>query len=374
VFVFFADVFRPDYLATAVFVDDVDKLFDSFNSVKHGASGKPLRSPLSDKSPHIGHWTKASMGIKSWIFLKDGKPAFKQLPPSQNGWIVDIGAVQHVWRTLKSAGFHYLETRSLNQDPLENTFGVIRLHCGSNNNTTVGQFADALKASIINGLAYTGLRNANCEGDDTELLDNLHSFLKESSASRPNPSTSHGRETIHDGLSASRIAEQVEREVNDVDMGLFSVAYVSGFIARHVLRAVRCDDCKACLTSPVMMSTNAFIYFKEYKDNEQSLTYPSERLVETVSASVTLLEGMMAEVAHTYSVEEKITAAIKTTVDFRWIQSSGCLLHHQEIVDGIARSVTRISIPWWCKRRNRLLMKGSRQRATMRKMKILSHT
>jgi len=92
--------------------------------------------------------------------------------------------------------------------------------------------------------------------------------------------------------------------VNAVDIGLFSVAYVSGFIARHVLRAVRCDDCKACLTSPVMMSTNVFIYFKGYKDNEQSLTHPSERLVETVGASVTVLEGMMAEVAHTFSLRE----------------------------------------------------------------------
>ena len=54
----------------------------------------------------------------------------------------------------------------------------------------------------------------------------------------------------------------------------------------------------------------------------------------------------MAEVVHTYSVEEKITAAIKNTVDFGWIQSSSCSLHHQEIVDGIAWSVTRISIPW----------------------------
>jgi len=263
------------------------------------------------------------VGIKSWIFLKDGKLAFKQPPLLQNGWIVDIGAVQHVWRTLKSAGFDYLETQSLNQDHLENTFGVIRLHCGSNNNPTVGQFVDALKARIINGLAYAGLHNANCGGDDTELLDNLYSLIKESSASRPNPSTSHGRETVHDGLSGSRIAEQVQQEVNDVDMDLFSVTYVSGFIVRHVLRAVRCDNCKACLTFPVM-STNAFVYFKEYKDNEQSLTYPSERLVEAVSASVTLLDGMMAEVAHTYSVEEKITAAIKNTIDFGWIQSSGC--------------------------------------------------
>jgi hypothetical protein len=54
---------------------------------------------------------------------------------------------------------------------------------------------------------------------------------------------------------------------------------------------------------------------------------------------------MMAEVAHAYSVEEKITAAIKNTIDFGWILSSGCLLHHQEIVDGTTRSVAKISIP-----------------------------
>jgi hypothetical protein len=96
-----------------------------------------------------------------------------------------------------------------------------------------------------------------------------------------------------------------------------------------------------------MLSANAFIYFKEYKDDEQSLTYPFERLVETVSASVTVLEGMMAEVAHRYWVEEKITAAIKNTVDFGWIQSSGFSLHHQEIGDGIGQSISRISIPWW---------------------------
>ena len=211
----------------------------------------------------------------------------------------------------------------------------------------MGQFVDALKTSIINGLVYTGMRNANCEGVGAEHLNNLHSLLKESSASRPNLSTSHGRETIHDGLSGARIAEQVHRKVNDVDMDLFSVVYVSGFIARHVLRAVRCDDCKTCLTSSVMLSANAFIYFKEYKDDEQSLTYPSERLVETVSASVTVLEVMMAEVAHTYWVEEKITAAIKNAVDFGWIQSSGFSLHHQEIGDVIAQSISRISIPWW---------------------------
>ncbi|PNF26771.1 hypothetical protein B7P43_G18200, partial [Cryptotermes secundus] len=96
---------------------------------------------------------KPSMGIKSWIFLKDGKPPFLHPPPSQNGWLIDITAAQHVWRTLKDLGFEYLHTQNLNQDPLENTFGAIRLNCGSNNNPTGGQFVDALKTSIINGLA-----------------------------------------------------------------------------------------------------------------------------------------------------------------------------------------------------------------------------
>jgi len=77
----------------------MELLIDSFNSVKHASPGKALPSPLIDNSPHIGHLTKASMGIKSWIFLKDGKPAFKKPTPSQNRCIINIDAFQHVWRT-----------------------------------------------------------------------------------------------------------------------------------------------------------------------------------------------------------------------------------------------------------------------------------
>jgi hypothetical protein len=61
----------------------------------------------------------------------------------------------------------------------------------------------------------------------------------------------------------------------------------------------------------VSHSRGLYIYFKEYSDTEQSLTYPSEKLVETVGAAVTLMESMMAEVAHLNSVEQHITSAIK---------------------------------------------------------------
>jgi len=95
----------------------------------------------------------------------------------------------------------------------------------------------------------------------------------------------------------------------------------------------------------MLLATNAFIYFKEYDEDKQFLTYPSEKLVETVHASISLLECKMAKVAHMGSVEEKMTVAIKETVDFGWIGSSVCSLHSQKIVDGIVRGVTRIAIP-----------------------------
>ena len=98
----------------------------------------------------------------------------------------------------------------VNQDSLENTFGVIHLHCGSNNNPTVGQLVNALRTIIINDLASRGLTNTNCKDDRSELVDNLHSFLEETDVPLPHPSTNHGIGT--DGAVHMHVAEQVQQE------------------------------------------------------------------------------------------------------------------------------------------------------------------
>jgi hypothetical protein len=72
---------------------------------------------------------------------------------------------------LRKAGFNYLDTRNFSQDPLENTFGVSCLQFGSNKNPSVGQFLDALKTSMMNGLSFRVLSNTNCEDDNIQLLD-----------------------------------------------------------------------------------------------------------------------------------------------------------------------------------------------------------
>jgi len=107
--------------------------------------------------------------VKTWTFLnKESGPM--RPPPSQTGWLISIGTVQHVWRKVSEEHkFIFLETRNLNQDALENTFCPSRLHCGSNNNPSVGQFVDALKTVIINDLAYRSLYDSNCEDDGAGL-------------------------------------------------------------------------------------------------------------------------------------------------------------------------------------------------------------
>jgi hypothetical protein len=85
--------------------------------------------------------------------------------------------------------------------------------------------------------------------------------------------------------------------------------------------------------------------FKQCSSTVQSVTYPTEKLVETVGTAVTILEGMILEVAQLDTVKCCITSVIKESVRFDWIRLTGCPLHHQRTGDKIVRNVTRISIP-----------------------------
>jgi hypothetical protein len=122
----------------------------------------------------------------------------------------------------------------------------------------------------------------------------------------------------------------------------------------------------------MLLSTSAVKYSKEYSDTVHCLTYPSEKLMESVGTSVTLMESVMVEMAHLNSAEQNMAAAIKNSIDFELIRGTGCSLH-QRIVVGIVRGLKRIYNPWWCKRTNILMTEAIRQRATKRKMKILAY-
>jgi len=121
------------------------------------------------------------------------------------------------------------------------------------------------------------------------------------------------------------------------DVKMFSVAYVTGFIARCLLHNGSCDACKACLISEIPLTTDVYIGFKEYSSTVHSLTYPIEKLVENVGIAVTILEGMILEVAYFDTVKSCITSATKENVSFDWIRLTGCPLNCLRIEDEIVR-------------------------------------
>jgi len=83
-------------LATALFVKEVDDLFNSFSGVPCSPDrGKLLRCCLTSTAKHMEYWRSAAVKVKSWTLLnKESEPM--HLPPSQTGWLIAIVAVQRV--------------------------------------------------------------------------------------------------------------------------------------------------------------------------------------------------------------------------------------------------------------------------------------
>lgn len=64
----------------------------------------------------------------------------------------NIRAIRKLWGMLNEKGVPYITMRHLNQDPLENFFGVVRQLCASNTNPTVEQFVSAFKTCLVTNL------------------------------------------------------------------------------------------------------------------------------------------------------------------------------------------------------------------------------
>ena len=105
----------------------------------------------------------------------------------------------------------------------------------------------------------------NCEDDGASLLDKLHSFLKPSDATSTSPLKSHDSETtdsVPDIVHIGKAQFGVSAAVRACDVKMFSMAYVSGFIAKRLLNNSNCDICKKCLISEVPSPLDVYTGFK----------------------------------------------------------------------------------------------------------------
>ncbi|KAL1488552.1 hypothetical protein ABEB36_015015 [Hypothenemus hampei] len=323
--------------------------------------GKDVKYLVSAKSPHETYWTKAIALIKSWHFRrvnKIGNVSFTK-PPSQVGWLTSLRAIRCTWEYLKTLEVKTLCPRSLQQDSLENIFGGIRSACGSGDNPTPFNFnlIFNLKTQIMNNLVNELCSGSNCEKDDEMLLSNLRNFILcenqpmdlDSASVVINDDTSVAEETIN------YIVSSVNTEATDI----LSVVYVSGFIAKGILQKTKCDICR-----------NRLCGSAEGMDNEQRLIYPSEDLTICVGQAVTLIEHFLNKFGNTVNISKCLAVEIKQKIDLSVFSRE---LHENVAIDCFLKSLCRITIPWWCKRKNKAIKESRKGGGQKRKVAKFRH-
>ena len=155
-------------IPTADFVKKINDLFDCFNSTSVFHPNKYKRA-LNDDTVHKKYLNEMVNFIRSWNIGNISNQMFK----FNKGWIVSINSLLMLWDDLKAEGFKFILTRRLNQDPLENYFGKIRMGGGCNTDPPITVFGN-----IVRKLMFTSLleppSGKNCEDDMDMFLIGKH--------------------------------------------------------------------------------------------------------------------------------------------------------------------------------------------------------
>ena len=158
---------------TANFIRSIDSLFDVFNS-STPYSPKALRRALRESSPHTEFLIQME-GVFAQLVALDSRGS-PSVPPCFKGWQINIRAPETLWSRIRIEfpQVDFLRTRLLNQDPLENLFGLLRQKGGYGFNPTPTHFREALtKVMVASVLDLAHSDGTNCELDIAKFLFEL---------------------------------------------------------------------------------------------------------------------------------------------------------------------------------------------------------
>lgn len=159
-------------------IDKMDKLFDIFNSCKVPNS-KSFRRPFKNTSIQMEHLSMMiSFFKKLKVISKISGTDVTSRMNFINGWLISINGLLKLWVSLCESTTHpsdyVLFTNRLNQDCLENLFGMFRNKNGNNRNPTPVQFYIAFRNLFcLNYFQYSP--NANCIKDLDDILCHMNS-------------------------------------------------------------------------------------------------------------------------------------------------------------------------------------------------------
>ncbi|KAI4455603.1 madf domain transcription factor [Holotrichia oblita] len=140
------EVLGASALGTVKLLKFVDNMFDSVNGSRlYQIGGKTLRCAMLQQCGHHAF--------------------FEEVPPSLTNLLVTLYGLEDIFNNLEAENVSLIKLRNVNQDPVENFFGKLRLSGARNVNPTTVQFKNHYKSLIINNLTSKHSINANSKDD-----------------------------------------------------------------------------------------------------------------------------------------------------------------------------------------------------------------
>ncbi|KAG5873519.1 hypothetical protein JTB14_026605 [Gonioctena quinquepunctata] len=156
------------------FIENMDKLFDLFNSSKFGKV-KDFNRPFMGSEEQIEFLEKNKTMFREMRVLTGNKKDVTNRMKFIKAWQITISAILSLWPILKEKGLNKLFTRRLNQDCLENFFGKIRQQSGNCKNPTPIQFQRGFKKLFALGY-FEQTEGTNCLEEFDEILTHITNF------------------------------------------------------------------------------------------------------------------------------------------------------------------------------------------------------
>lgn len=374
------------FIGTGLVIKDFDKLLD----VNNGPSCpkdvvRRRRENVRTNSFHFQVWEDMIEKMENMEFHaldKDTNTIVKRRPPCQDGFVHTMKTIEKLWCTLRDDyGFTFLNLRQLNQDPLENLFGVIRQHGASCDNPTVGHFVAALKTSIITGLTAYKSRGGNTEADDGELMSDLRDLLKTTAND-----DEHDEEDIEseecdidvvdlllsDEGPGDNARNVIRSFFNDQDMGTagnlseediqndladlmkiqqLGPSHVAGYIARKITAKWECESCRQCLSAATLGDDHAFTKEKEYDPEKCDQFYGSTGFNQYVKAVENAVEKKLVDKdqLHLPHIRSKVKH-IMMLEDTSWLCCPETN-HYAEVSERISDMLSKMLLRTICKRK-----------------------
>ena len=272
-------------------------------------SGKKLRCAVSISSDHMRFWGEAIQVLRSIKFLKPGSNK-EFTPPTVGNFIFTINAVRCLWQNLGDLGYQYLCPRALNQDPLENFFGCIRLQRGRNVNPTCQSFVASFKTLLVNNFMSPHSPGSNCEEDETEgSISTLREFLEDTG-------THHYSHQPPQNFEESEDENEEPPRTPPLEfLEIQTQAYVAGYVAKRILKRTKCDNCRVQLITNDNLPAHELIKYRTYAHAE--LLKPGTTYINLFNACASIAHFYIPQFCLKYKInkfQEKLSYKISKFV------------------------------------------------------------